>query len=129
MPYTLQLLSRRAQAVQEPIAQPLFDSLEAVTRDIGLNVGSAPKDKGKGKDVEKEQHEEENKVWLHCSVGDVLDDDELESERIQAVQITPLQGFDKLVDAGFSEAEIATMREEFRANSALPVEGGERRQS
>lgn len=44
---------------------------------------------------------------------------------LQTSQITPLQGFDKLRDAGFSEAEIATMREEFRANAGhSPVDGG-----
>ena len=46
---------------------------------------------------------------------------------LQTSQITPLQGFDKLRDAGFSEAEIATMREEFRANAGhSPVDGGEK---
>lgn len=45
---------------------------------------------------------------------------------MQTTQITPLQGFDRLRDAGFSDEDIATMREEFRAAGAAsaPVDGG-----
>ena len=46
---------------------------------------------------------------------------------LQTTQITPLQGFDRLRDAGLSEEEIASMRAEFRASVGAtgPVDGGE----
>ena len=153
VPYTIQLLSRRAKLVEQQqslveSSEAFIESLEAVGREIGVSVREKPeKDvKGKGKQKGKDVVvDEDERVWLHCSVGEAMEDDEIEGERVQVrcngllasnradvprqtSQITPLQGFDKLRDAGFSEQEIATMREEFRANAGhAPIDGGGQR--
>ncbi|KAL8278484.1 hypothetical protein RQP46_009174 [Phenoliferia psychrophenolica] len=152
VPYTVKLLSRRAKLVRQEAqgnAEVLFDSamegIEAVRREIVAVRGekdpgpdaSAAASSGKGKGKAKESDkwdqlvgavmEDDKTVWLHCSVGDTMEDDEIEGERVQTTQITPLQGFDRLRDAGFSDQDIATMREEFRANAAAstPADGDE----
>lgn len=68
-----------------------LEGLEAV----GVNVRNEEeldvKRKGKGKerrssgwrDLEDAGVEEDERVWLHCSVGDVMEDDEIEGEKIQ----------------------------------------------
>ncbi|KAI5477785.1 hypothetical protein MNV49_005869 [Pseudohyphozyma bogoriensis] len=145
VPYTVQLLSRRARLVKEQSkggGELLLEGLEAVGREIGVNVRGGDekeaedtkgKGKGKGKGKAKEkawdglkgtEAEEDNRVWLHCSVGEVMEDDEIEGERVQTSQITPLQGFDRLRDAGFSDEDIASMREEFRASAAATLPAG-----
>ena len=49
----------------------------------------SPKDvEGKGKEAEGKNilagtDAEDNRVWLHCSVGDGMEDDEIEGERVQ----------------------------------------------
>jgi len=68
---------------------------------------------------------EEKRIWLHCSVGEAMDDGEIEGERIQTTQITPLQGFDRLREAGFSDEDIETMRQEFRSSSAAAAVQGD----
>ncbi|GAA5925813.1 hypothetical protein JCM1841_006323 [Sporobolomyces salmonicolor] len=136
VPYTVQLLSRRARLVQEGQAQALKEGLEAVGRGIGKVVevvagegergGEERGEKGKGKARDGRaaaETEEDARVWLHCSVGEAMDDDEVEGEDSQpSAQITPLQGFDRLRDAGFSEEEIETMRAEFRETRQAAAE-------
>ncbi|KAM0792312.1 hypothetical protein ACM66B_004998 [Microbotryomycetes sp. NB124-2] len=152
VPYTVQLLSKRAKLVQratKPNSQAILEGLEAVGREIGVNMrapgstnataAAAEKGKGtddsKGKGKEKEHRnsfqgteaEEDERVWLQCSVGEPMDDEEMataaEQDKAQATQITPLQGFDRLRDAGFSEEDINSMRAEFRRNRGVNVEG------
>lgn len=75
---------------------------------------------------EPQRVEEDKTIWLHCSVGEAMEDDEIEGERIQVAQIKPLQGLDRMIDAGFTPEEIANMREEFRATAAATyVDGGQ----
>lgn len=166
MPYTVQLLSRRAKLVQresQPNSQALLQGLEAVGRELGVSVrnGSGEHErteqqedvKGKGKsrqnewtDLKGTEAEEDKRVWLHCSVGEPMDDDEIAGEQDkvqvsrkalrrkqeidgppyqQTTQITPLQGFDRLRDAGISEEEISSMRAEFRRTHGASLEGSE----
>ncbi|GAA5966808.1 hypothetical protein JCM21900_006096 [Sporobolomyces salmonicolor] len=142
VPYTVQLLSRRARLVQEGQAQAIKGGLEAVGRGIGKVVevvagegergGEERREKGKGKAREGRaaaETEEDARVWLHCSVGEAMDDDEVEGEDAQpSAQITPLQGFDRLRDAGFSEEEIETMRAEFRETRQAAAEDDDEHQ-
>ncbi|KAK4053810.1 hypothetical protein OIV83_001466 [Microbotryomycetes sp. JL201] len=149
VPYTVQLLSKRAKLVQKatkPNSQALLEGLEAVGREIGVNVRApsaiatgnstdktkdADDAKGKGKERRTEfdgtEVQEDERVWLQCSVGEPMDDEEMlasgEQEKAQAAQITPLQGFDRLRDAGFSEEDITSMRAEFRRNQGVNIEG------
>ncbi|GAA5932644.1 Dsc3p [Sporobolomyces koalae] len=69
----------------------------------------------KGKANAEVPRRQEEQIWLHCSVGDAIEDDETSNEpSAPTEQTTPLQGFDRLREAGFSEEEIANMRAEFR---------------
>ncbi|KAK4058836.1 hypothetical protein OIO90_000282 [Microbotryomycetes sp. JL221] len=138
VPYTVQLLSKRAKLVQsaaKPNSQALLEGLEAVGREIGVNVtGSNDKvngkrlegdHKGKGKETQTVADGDE-RVWLQCSVGEPMDDEEIAGEQDkvqQTAQITPLQGLDRLRDAGFSEEDISSMRAEFRRTHASNLEG------
>lgn len=138
----------------QPNREAFLEGLEAVGREVGISVrdekAELAEKEGKGKGREGKGGEEEDQtVWLHCSVGEPMDDEEIEGEKekiqvrrggrvachaeltplaaLQTTQITPLQGLDRLRDAGFSEEEIASMRAEFRRNAGATVEGGEPR--
>ena len=78
-------------------------------------------------------------VWIHCSIGAEVSDNETEEDRIQVsarsnvyfhayvshrliyhhvwgletAQLKPLRGFDRLTTAGFSEEDIANVRRQF----------------
>ncbi|TNY23689.1 DUF2407 C-terminal domain-containing protein [Rhodotorula diobovata] len=145
VPYTTQLLSKRAQLDQaqgHAGAEALREGIQAVGRGLGKVVrgtasavargGGVERDeldkleRGDGDEeerehaplLEEEEEEEEEEpqaeqqIWLHCSVGDVEEDDQERAE--DTTQITPLQGFDRLRDAGFSDEEIENLRAEFR---------------
>ncbi|SCV69269.1 BQ2448_2289 [Microbotryum intermedium] len=142
VPWTAQLLSRRAKLVRQqtqPNSEALLEgAIEGIEAAVRVTVPRASIDlkgrtkqdaahqrkdsKGKGKEKDRTlagtEAEDDKRVWLHCSVGEPMDDEEIDSERVQTTQITPLQGFDRLRDAGFSEEEIATMRAEFRRNNS-----------
>ena len=67
--------------------------------------------KGKEKDVIV------NRLWIHCSMGEQLTDEEFEEEeREKQTQSTlPLPvGFDRLRSAGFSDDDIASLRAQFQ---------------
>lgn len=56
-------------------------------------------------------------IYLHCSVGDVLSEQELAEEvdeQPQRSTLPELRGFDRLRTAGFSEDEISDLRSQFR---------------
>ncbi|KZP23272.1 hypothetical protein FIBSPDRAFT_919127 [Athelia psychrophila] len=58
-------------------------------------------------------------TWLHCSVGPKIEEGEDGEEgRLQTAQLQPLRGFDRLVAAGFTEADIANFRRQFHSQSA-----------
>lgn len=82
-----------------------MEGIEAVRREIGAARGEKDgagavaadandKGKGKGKESAPWDHlagavaEDDKTVWLHCSVGDVMEDDEIEGERIQVRRST-----------------------------------------
>ncbi|KAG8935749.1 hypothetical protein FRC02_006558 [Tulasnella sp. 418] len=57
-------------------------------------------------------------TWLHCSVGPEMSGND-EEESVQKTQLTPLRGFDRLVTAGFTEDDIATIRRQFHASRGI----------
>lgn len=76
--------------------------------------------KTKGKETiptEQPRH----KLYIHCIVGDVLSDAELQQEdaldtQVQQPSTTPAPiGIDRLLSAGFSEAEVAEIRRQFQS--------------
>ena len=95
VPYTVQLLSRRAKLVRDetqPNREAFLQGVEALGREIGVNVRDeksekkdSATDKGKGKvkwdGLEGTEAEEDKRVWLHCSVGEPMDDEEIEGEK------------------------------------------------
>ncbi|KAJ4493846.1 DUF2407 ubiquitin-like domain-containing protein [Lentinula edodes] len=58
-------------------------------------------------------------AWLHCSVGQELEPNELENDesKEQISQIQPARGFDRLASLGFSEEDIAGIRRQFHSQS------------
>ncbi|CRK19601.1 hypothetical protein BN1723_011930, partial [Verticillium longisporum] len=96
--------------------------------------------KGKGKDVAGQADEEQQRVYVICSIGDELSVEELASE-VEAAQIPvaatslkpaapnipatgaarpstpnshhPPRGFDRLLAAGFTQAEVSQLRLQF----------------
>ncbi|KAL5512674.1 hypothetical protein ACEPAG_2940 [Sanghuangporus baumii] len=61
-----------------------------------------------------------SQVWLHCSVGvEVGENEDEDEEHVQQSQIKPLRGFDRLAAAGFSEEDIANFRRTFHSRSAM----------
>ncbi|KAF3925704.1 hypothetical protein AA313_de0203608 [Arthrobotrys entomopaga] len=72
-------------------------------------------------------------VYVHCSIGDELTDEELaeevetESQAIHHPSTLPApQGFDRLLNAGFTESDIAALRSQFHGtllNNTSSVEG------
>ncbi|BGP45916.1 hypothetical protein JCM10450v2_001751 [Rhodotorula kratochvilovae] len=145
VPYTAQLLSKRAK-VEQGGTEKLREGLQAVGRGLGKVVrGTASAvagaaageedeldalERGKGKGREDEDggdevhEEEEQQIWLHCSVGEA-EEEEAQDDKAQTAQITPLQGFDRLRDAGFSDEEIENLRAEFRETHTAPAQAGD----
>ncbi|GAA5874259.1 hypothetical protein JCM8547_007807 [Rhodosporidiobolus lusitaniae] len=151
VPYTSQLNSRRAALVSSSTEDKsaVKEGIEAVGRGIGAVVrevtkgkekemdevdamerGEASSGKGKGKEKEAPPVEDEEQIWLHCSVGEAEEEEtekkaDGEKEKEQTSQITPLQGFDRLRDAGFSDADIENLRAEFRERRGIDEEDEE----
>ncbi|KAL5501287.1 hypothetical protein ACEPAH_8547 [Sanghuangporus vaninii] len=82
--------------------------------------------KGKAKDdsesggTETAASQIQTPVWLHCSVGaEVGENEDEDEEHVQQSQIKPLRGFDRLAAAGFSEEDIANFRRTFHSRSAM----------
>lgn len=72
---------------------------------------ATPSVKGKEKEVVVDR------LWIHCSMGEQLQDEEFEEEeREKQTQSTlPLPvGFDRLRSAGFSDDDIASLRVQFQ---------------
>ncbi|GAA6013144.1 hypothetical protein JCM11491_005195 [Sporobolomyces phaffii] len=139
VPYTLQLAENRKKLELSTTASPgIVGKVGSFLKD-GIGTGdddeqsrlergeAGPVDaKGKGKECSGERDAEEQ-IWLHCSVGDVIQDEEAATNEMPVVeqQTTPLQGFDRLREAGFSEEEIETMRAEFRERRGVYTEPGD----
>lgn len=75
---------------------------------VVTHVASSTSSKGK----EPERPRQERKIWLNCSIGDEVSDDEA-SETVQQPQLAPLRGFDRLREAGIAEDDIEDMRRAF----------------
>jgi len=97
VPYTLQLSQNRnklTQSQQPAINLNVREGLESVGRVVkGVLEGKEEEDevdemergeaggKGKGKGKEGGEEKEEEQIWLHCSVGDAIDDEENAAEQ------------------------------------------------
>lgn len=70
------------------------------------------------------------RIYLHCSVGDILDATELakENELDSSAPVRStgpeLRGFDRLRNAGFSDADISQLRRQFSHLHGEPSAGG-----
>jgi hypothetical protein len=65
----------------------------------------------------KEKEPVADRLWIHCSMGEALSDEEFEEEeREKQTQTTlPLPvGFDRLRSAGFSDEDISSLRAQFQ---------------
>ena len=97
VPYTLQLSQNRnklTQSQQPAINLNVREGLESVGRVVkGVLEGKEEEDevdemergevggKGKGKEKDGGEGKEEEQIWLHCSVGDAIDDEENAAEQ------------------------------------------------
>ncbi|GAA5822628.1 hypothetical protein JCM11251_004323 [Rhodosporidiobolus azoricus] len=99
-----------------------------------LQVEEDEEGHGKGKGKGKEEPAEDTRIWLHCSVGEAEEDEGegggekttgTDSADEPSSQITPLTGFDRLLDSGFSPEDIANLRAEFRERRGLDEEDEE----
>ncbi|KZT62156.1 hypothetical protein CALCODRAFT_426737 [Calocera cornea HHB12733] len=90
--------------------QAFTSELREVLGDGASGADAKSKGKTKTKDVKDEEM-----AWLHCSIGAEIEEDE-EEENVQTTQITPLRGFDRLANAGFTPEDIANVREQFYAS-------------
>ncbi|KAH0607516.1 uncharacterized protein H6S33_002550 [Morchella sextelata] len=87
-----------------------------------------PASSGKGKERATDAADDARArpVYIHCSVGDVLTDEELAAEAANEKMTAPEPavapprttlpqplGFDRLLSAGFSEADVASLRMQF----------------
>ncbi|KIY73774.1 hypothetical protein CYLTODRAFT_416798 [Cylindrobasidium torrendii FP15055 ss-10] len=57
-------------------------------------------------------------TWLHCALGGKIETGEDNDEKLQAAQLQPARGFDRLVSVGFSAEDIANFRRQFHNQSA-----------
>ena len=98
VPYTLQLSQNRnklTQSQQPTINLNVREGLESVGRVVKGALEGKEEDrdevdemergeaggKGKGKGKEGGEEKEEEQIWLHCSVGDAIDDEENAAEQ------------------------------------------------
>lgn len=64
--------------------------------------------------------------WLHCSVGrEVEQNEEDMDDGLQAQQIQPARGFDRLASMGFSQSDITTIRRQFHIQNDSFLTGDE----
>lgn len=93
VPYTVALLARRDKLVQqetrgngEALYQGALSGLELIGVNNLLKPGRSSMDKDQSL-FEKERQQtiidEDDRVWLHCSVGEAMEEDEIEGERTQ----------------------------------------------
>lgn len=69
-------------------------------------------------DIEKEVVKDKSRVYIHCSIGDILTNRELDQEneldgRVARSTLPELRGFDRLRNTGFSDEDIAQLRQQF----------------
>ncbi|KAF8160865.1 DUF2407 C-terminal domain-containing protein [Crassisporium funariophilum] len=59
-------------------------------------------------------------TWIHCSVGPTMEAGEAEADdtNVQAAQIQPVRGFDRLASVGFSQEDIENFRRQFHSQSS-----------
>lgn len=98
MPYTVSLLARRDKLVQqetqgngEALYQGALQGLEAIGVNSLLKPGRSSMEKDRLLfDLEKQEKAlEDDRVWIHASVGEAMEDDEIEGERIQVDHFSP----------------------------------------
>ncbi|KAG9048953.1 hypothetical protein FS837_011596 [Tulasnella sp. UAMH 9824] len=69
-------------------------------------------------------HQRAEPIWLHCSIGPEIQEEQEEDAAQPDPQIAPLRGFDRLISAGFTEEDIATIRSQFRSSRGLDQDTG-----
>ncbi|KAG8965546.1 hypothetical protein FRC00_000022 [Tulasnella sp. 408] len=69
-------------------------------------------------------HQRPEPIWLHCSIGPEIQEEQEEDAAQPDPQIAPLRGFDRLISAGFTEEDIATIRRQFRSSRGLDQDAG-----
>lgn len=100
-------------------------SLEEHQRRANVDTGTSREstDSSAGVDAGGGHHHQEP-IWLHCSIGPEIQEEEEEDAAQPDPQIAPLRGFDRLVSAGFTEEDIATIRRQFRSSRGLDHDAG-----
>ncbi|RSH90943.1 hypothetical protein EHS25_010119 [Saitozyma podzolica] len=104
----------------------LADDEDDNDEDAGIGPGTradpAGKEKGKGKD--REGKGKEDRVWLHCNVGARMDVKKEEDKEEEEPVAPRRRGFDALLDAGLSPADVAQMRRQFYESRGEEVPEG-----
>ncbi|KAI8978717.1 DUF2407 ubiquitin-like domain-containing protein [Trametes punicea] len=93
---------------------PLYSRIASLEQHKRETAASADENDGGS----SEQASMPKTTWLHCSVGPQLSEGEEEEDKLQTAQLKPLRGFDRLAAAGFSEEDIANIRQQFHNHSA-----------
>jgi hypothetical protein len=77
-------VQQQSEATRDALFAGALEGLEAVGREMGVNVVGRGEGEGEGKGKGKgKEGEEDDRVWLHCSIGDAMEDEEIEAERLQ----------------------------------------------
>ncbi|WWD18638.1 hypothetical protein CI109_103091 [Kwoniella shandongensis] len=93
--------------------------MESVLKDVGLGEED---DDGAQKESRKREGSGQERVWLHCIVGGKEEQTTKEEEDVPAAP--QRRGFDVLLDAGLSAAEVAQMRRQFYESRGEEVPEG-----
>lgn len=56
---------------------------EGLVADLGVDRKGKGKEKEKDRGRENEEEEEDTRVWLHCSVGEPMEEEELSEDKVQ----------------------------------------------
>ncbi|CAH7686102.1 DUF2407 C-terminal domain-domain-containing protein [Phakopsora pachyrhizi] len=134
VPWTELLLRRQSTHLTqtETVTRALGDAVSGALGAVkgGYDAAIGVKTKGKGKELEPisglTSSEPEIAVWLQCAVGEEVasdgaeDDGEVSSrDSVTTSNNTPLTGFDRLAEAGFSEEDIEQVRRQFHAEHGM----------
>ncbi|GAA98034.1 uncharacterized protein L969DRAFT_46117 [Mixia osmundae IAM 14324] len=118
VPWMLSLLARQKRQEEETQSRFIDDALDVVKQ---VRSAAATSLEGSSARSAAVAPEEIKPLWLHCSVGE--EETEIDAAAsttadatitANTAQIQPLQGFDRLRDAGFSDEDIDRIRNDFR---------------
>lgn len=113
--------------------------VESVLKQVGLAEDEGSESSG-GQGEKGKKKQEDERVWLHCIVGGKLDEKKAEEGDEEEVCSVPCslrvelnvgqttaprrRGFDVLIDAGLSPADVANMRRQFYESRGEEVPEG-----